>query len=154
MKKAGFLIFYLLLIASCGVKKNKNVENNETKKHQSDFVAKIGILPDEYLETTINSVTIVGDEMRLNISYSGGCEEQAFELIGAEQVMKSLPPKRGVVLIRHANGDQCREWITKEITFQIQALSASATPGYETILILDNNQERYSYKRAPVYYTE
>jgi len=154
MKIAGILIFCFGLLAGCGIKKNKNIEISETKKQQSDFVAKIGILPNDYLETTINAVAIIGDEMRLNISYSGGCEEQAFELIGAEQVMKSLPPKRGIVLIRHDNGDQCREWITKDITFQIQALSASATPGYETILILDNNKERYSYKRAPIYYTE
>lgn len=145
---------FLIIITGCGVKKNDDRNVSETKKTESDFVAKIGIIPEEYLETTINTVSIDGDEMHLNVSYSGGCEEQNFELIGAEQVMKSLPPKRGVVLIRHNNGDQCREWITKELTFQIKALSASAEPGYETILILDNNKERYSYKRAPTYYTE
>jgi len=70
-------------------------------------------------DTQIINTFLSDSILTLNISYSGGCEVHSFELIGSKMTQKSLPPIRGVMLIHHANNDDCRELIKQELRFNV-----------------------------------
>jgi len=70
-------------------------------------------------DTQIINTFLSDSILTLNISYSGGCETHSFELIGSKMIQKSLPPVRGIMLIHHANNDDCRELIKQELRFNV-----------------------------------
>lgn len=93
----------------------------------------------------INTVRIEGNLMFLEVSYSGGCEEQAFSLVGSEMIMKSLPPKRGIRLQRDPKGDACRELVSKSLVFDITDLAYQKEEGEVIFLLLDGFKEEIKY---------
>jgi len=155
MKKSVvfFLAFFLM---SCGV--NKEVATTTEVEHSSVAVpeknvpkAIIGEAPENNPNTEITSAFIEEDILFLTVNYSGGCEEHVFDLVGDAVVMKSFPPQRSIVLVRNDRGDTCREWITKEIMFELsefQYASSGQNEG-EIILHLEKWSEslRYIYKK-------
>jgi len=70
-------------------------------------------------DTQIINTFLADSILTLNISYSGGCEKHSFELIGSKMIQRSLPPVRGIMLIHHANNDDCRELIKQELRFNV-----------------------------------
>ena len=40
---------------------------------------------------TINAATLQDDTLRVNVSYSGGCETHAFTLVAEQRFLESLP---------------------------------------------------------------
>ncbi|GAA4275131.1 hypothetical protein GCM10022258_44270 [Aquimarina gracilis] len=91
----------------------------------------------------INSVAINGD--CLNISFSsGGCDGDSWEikLIDSEVVLFSSPPQRNLRLSLK-NEELCDAVITKEITFDIQALQVS---GNQILLNIENFEDQISYE--------
>jgi hypothetical protein len=137
-----FLVFLLisLFFIACGAKKDSSVDN-DLKGRSLNPLAVIKAAPSELLHVAINSMRIEDGVMYLNVSYSGGCEEQSFELRGAELIMKSLPPKRSLVLVRDDKGDACREWITKDLKFDLKPVMLNEDPTQQIIFILSNNQQ-------------
>lgn len=73
--------------------------------------------------TTIEKVSLEGNILTLKVSYSGGCKDHEFQLVGNKMISKSLPPKRGIFLYHNGNEDSCRESITKELRFDISAFA-------------------------------
>lgn len=144
-KIIAFTIFSLLIF-SCGNNK-KAIEQSTTdaEKLVEQQKAVIGKIPKNYKKTTINSARVNGHLLHLNVSYSGGCEDQTFELIGSSTIMKSYPAKRPVALIRDDKDDTCREWITVDLTFEIKALADQQKEGNTIVLLLDNYEEDISY---------
>ena len=106
------------ILFSCGVfnKNHNDEENTEQAQVEKAIIAKE--IPDSDL-VTISSATLSGNTLSINISYSGGCEEHDFQLYGSMAVMKSMPPKRAIKLVHTANGDSCREFKEKTLTFNI-----------------------------------
>ena len=129
------LLYILLLIGlfSCGTKKNES----ENKNMNTDVPrAVLGDLSRETPSTTINNAFIENGVMHLNVSYSGGCEDQTFELIGDKNLMKSMPPKRTLKLIRNNKGDNCRELITEDLKFDLSQVIYDDDPKKQIIFIL------------------
>lgn len=133
-------IFILAFSAfACG----NNKENTKTKP-----ITKKAMLIEgsnnykDNASTTINSAEIIGNNMTLEVSYSGGCEEHDFSLMGSKLVAKSLPAKRGIFLYHKNNGDSCRELKTETLVFDITDF---AYPNSEIILILDGYKGQLSY---------
>ena len=120
MKRLNFFgaIALSIFLASCGNSKEVTEEGNTP-------AVKKGVIIDswdnhkENANTNINSVTLEGDILTLGISYSGGCEKHSFDLLGSRDILKSMPPKRGIVLYHNSNGDSCREFIEETLTFDI-----------------------------------
>jgi len=68
-----------------------------------------------------NSVELNRNNLVLNISYGGGCEEHVFVLI-ATSFMESYPVQVNVVLSHEDNNDPCDAWITEEMIFSLLPL--------------------------------
>ena len=59
---------------------------------------------DEYV---INAATVEDDTLRVNVSYSGGCETHAFTLVAEPMFLESFPVQLRVSIAHNANGDTC-----------------------------------------------
>lgn len=141
MKKITLIISVIAFIVACG-NKDKSVKKDEV-------VTKTAILVDDFEEfrnnanTDITSVSIDENIMTLGVSYSGGCEEHEFSLIGSRLISKSLPPQRGIMLYHNNNGDNCRELKTEELKFDIKALEYKHQE--EIMLILEGWKDKISF---------
>lgn len=143
MRFTVVILSALLLSFSCGEsKKMKSKSENTSSKV---MLSSIGERPREISPTTIKSAIIEGNTLILDVAYSGGCENQSFELIGDEMIMKSLPPKRGVALVRNTNGDTCRELVNKTLRFDITSLAYQDKDGSKIILLLNGYEKQLEY---------
>ena len=93
----------------------------------------------------ITGVTISGNIMSIDVNYSGGCEEHNFQLIGSENIAKSLPPIRSVKLVHNANGDACRKLEERTLVFDISDLTYKQEAGSVIYLTLDGWKDRIEY---------
>jgi len=92
----------------------------------SDFV-KISDLPPDSIQLDrydLNSVAISGNEITLNLSYSGGCEEHEFELFMSPGAFLESNPVQANLFLRHDDKDDaCDAYITTEVSFDITPLA-------------------------------
>lgn len=146
MKTIGYII------ALAGVTALSACKNAEMKnKSQQQVVYPQAVLvenPDTYAESadfSMMAVSIEGNVISITVEYSGGCEKHNWELVGSESIQKSLPPKRGMRLIHHNNGDSCRSIVEENLKFDISAL---AYEGGEIILNLQEWVTPLSYTKA------
>lgn len=139
----------MLLSNQCKTKKNadgkdtmkkdqKDKENEEKHQHTTETVLvsgdfnKKGSAPVE-----IKKASIKGNELNLTVSHSGGCGAHHFKLMGSKGIMKSMPPIRGLYLYHDNKGDQCRELLEHQITFDISDFAYQQKKGSEIQLRLD-----------------
>ncbi len=129
-----FISMVLVIAGACG-----SMKKTEERPLQGDQMVKkatIGEIPKDNPTTDIAHVSLEGSLLKITVSYSGGCEDQVIELVGNEMIMKSLPPKRAITLVRDTKGDACREYITKELVFDISNLAYQKNEGSEIVLQL------------------
>ena len=100
-------------------------------------LAEIGVLNSESAAVNIQSAEIKGNSIQLVVSYSGGCAEHSFRLMGSAILTKSLPPQRAVKLIHTNNGDQCKKMITDTLMFDVTPLANNASKDKTVVLNLD-----------------
>lgn len=77
----------------------------------------------------IEAASVKRDVLELRISYSGGCEEHAFDLYSTRGIYESKPPQADVYLSHEGNGDACRQLIRKELTFDLSPLKNPSGSG-------------------------
>jgi len=129
-----FISMVLVIAAACG--SMKETEERPLQVDQMVKKATIGEVPKDNPATDIVNVSLEGNLLKIAVSYSGGCEDQVIELVGNEMIMKSLPPKRAITLVRDTKGDGCREYITKELVFDISKLAYQQKEESEIVLLL------------------
>jgi hypothetical protein len=158
MKKVIYIsgLFSLLVIVSsfgCSNKKKISDASNAPANDSVKMVTVIEViknseytLPENNAAFTVNSHTIKGDILTLNISYSGGCQEHVFKGYFTGMFMKSMPPKANLLIEHNSNEDACREMITKDISFNVSAMRYG-TKGPLMIQIAGyaNNPIEYKY---------
>lgn len=152
MKHLFIAVLTVGLLTACGTQKEtqKVTENEKDKTSKNEDnnnpiqKAIIGEVEEETPITTINSAEIEGNIMHLVVSYSGGCVEQHFDLVGNATVMKSFPPKRSVELVR-SGGDKCRQVVVKELSFDLKELAQNKSDGAKIILLLKGYKEELTY---------
>lgn len=136
MKK--YLVYSIMLLAfalpSCKSSKNGMNHNSPEK---SMPLAEIGDLNTESAAVDIQSAEIKGNSIQLVVSYSGGCAEHSFRLMGSAILTKSLPPQRAVKLIHTNNGDQCKKMITDTLMFDVTPLANNVSKDKTVVLNLD-----------------
>lgn len=141
----SLLIFSIaLLIFSC--KSHKNAKNSTIETNSETMLkATIGDIetPSDLIQIT--GVTISGNIMSIDVNYSGGCEEHNFQLIGSENIAKSLPPIRSIKLVHNANGDACRKLEERTLVFDISDLTYKQETGSVIYLTLDGWKDRIEY---------
>ena len=65
---------------------------------------------------------IVGDTLRVTVSYGGGCADHAFTLVLADAFQMMDPPRLPATLAHQANGDPCEAWLTETLEFDLTPL--------------------------------
>ena len=100
----------------------------------------------ESVAMNIHEVEISGNKMTVKVSYSGGCKEHYFKMIGYQFTTTSIPTERAIKIYHDTNQDDCRELISDVLEFDISALGLdNATPvnlqlyGYEGDIIYTKN---------------
>ncbi len=99
----------------------------------------------------ITSANINGDQLILNIQYSGGCKTHLWIIQAAESFLESLPVQANTMLIHDSSKDQCEAMINQEESFNLIPLKDHFTESYQTstgtiILNLFNYQEELKYE--------
>lgn len=155
MKVAPFILAGLIAFA-CGTK--KNAEDGEVRSGKNDTtpvtkdIVKVTAAIGEFEKTSdpvkIDTVEVRGNILYIDITYSGGCEEHQFEVIGSPMIAKSMPPIRAIQLVHRANGDTCREQKSVKLEVYIDDLAYQQEVGSEIYLNLEGWKERIYYKYA------
>ena len=89
------------------------------------------------------SDTIIGDYLKLTISYGGGCQNHDFKLVW-EQIV--TPPFDYVRLEHNANGDICKSLITQELCFNLNILKQGQAHGENDFPFSDSNGKTITVK--------
>lgn len=143
MRYLTVLFILLLISSSCGTMKETEQKPIETESKAQKAI--IGEPSEDNPSTEILNAEVNGNILKLTVAYSGGCEEQVFDLVGSEMVMKSFPPKRNMTLVRDSKGDACREYISKELLFDLTELSHQKKNGSEIILLLNGFEKEIRF---------
>ncbi len=80
----------------------------------------------------INTATIEADTLRVNVSYTGGCETHAFTLVAEPMFLESFPVQLRVSLAHNANSDTCEASITEAHQFDLTPIKTAYQKGYRT----------------------
>jgi hypothetical protein len=123
----------LTLTAACG---NSDRLLNRSPTHRLGVHSPI-IMTDDPIPgdlpadgASIENVRIVGDLIKLTVSYSGGCRRHVFKLFGSTGFMESLPVQARLFLSHDGNGDMCEALIRDELVFDLSSLKRSYKKAY------------------------
>jgi hypothetical protein len=94
---------------------------------------------------TIQEASINGNVLRVTVSYSGGCGNHQFELVGSPNISKSLPPIRSIELVHQSNGDACKEKMEETLLINISNLAYKQEAGSVIKLNLSGWKEQLIY---------
>lgn len=143
MRYFTILVTIIGLSFACGTVKDGDQQPTEEENMVQKAI--LGEPSKDNPLTQISNAELNGNILKLTVSYSGGCEDQVFDLVGDEMIMKSFPPKRNVTLVRNSKGDACREYITKDLLFDLTELSYQKKNGSEIILQLKGYEKEIRY---------
>ncbi len=110
----------------------KDIENPVSEELNFRVLAvselvKISDLPPDSIQLDqfdLNSVAVSDNEITLNLSYSGGCEEHEFELfMSPGAFMESNPVQANLFLRHNGKDDACDAYITTEVSFDLSPLA-------------------------------
>ena len=78
----------------------------------------------------LNTATIEGDTLEINVSYSGGCETHKFTLVVSESFLESFPVQLHVSLAHNAMDDLCKAWLTEDYNFDLTLIKSMYQEAY------------------------
>ena len=146
------LITLMLLSSTLACKTMKNRKKDQqiinTNEVKADKKAVLGDINEVGDSINILNASIEGNNLTLEVSYSGGCETHEFKLIGSPMIAKSLPPIRSIVLVHLGKGDACRQLITEKLSFDIRDFAYTVSES-EIYLNLKGFEKRILYKFKP-----
>lgn len=148
MKQLSLFFLCFSLLTCCASRRNITKDSTQTtvsENQSEELIATIGSDSTTSVRTTIHSAILTGNTLILEVSYSGGCGDHTFRLIGAEMISKSLPPIRGIQLIHHSSGDNCKALITKKLSFNIENLAYKKEHGSVIHLQLEGWKDKLIY---------
>ena len=70
-------------------------------------------------EFDLNTATIEGDILKVNLSYSGGCKSHEFTLVASDLFHESSPVQLSIYIAHNANGDTCEAYPTEDYHFNL-----------------------------------
>ncbi|MDA0682826.1 MAG: hypothetical protein O2797_02355 [Bacteroidetes bacterium] len=70
----------------------------------------------------IKSARFIGNQLEMNVYFSGGCADHDFRLYAAEAVTRSIPPQLSVYAVHDGNGDLCEAWLTETLLIDASPL--------------------------------
>lgn len=140
--KILFTFISIAILLSC--KTSKEITDTSIPK-DPELMATIGEFPKTSDPIKIDSVQIKGNKMIVSVSYTGGCGNHIFNLIGSSQIAKSMPPIRTVKLFHTSENDNCKKMITRNLHFDISELAYKKEAGSEIYLAVEGVNEKIKY---------
>ena len=67
----------------------------------------------------LDTATIEGDILKVNLSYSGGCKSHQFTLVASDLFHESSPVQLPIYIAHNANGDTCEAYPTEDYHFNL-----------------------------------
>ena len=149
MKTSIFLII-IFLLAGCKTSKevNRKSDKEVIKEMTMDKKAILGDINMLSDSIQINKAIIIGNTLSLEVSYSGGCRNHDFTLVGNPMIAKSLPPIRSVILVHNANQDECKKQIIETLNFDIRDFAFTQGEG-EIYLKIKGFENKVLYHFIP-----
>jgi len=142
------ILFFVMMLFAC--KNHREIQKNTSAITTENTMKTIGTLSNDTTLSDpfeIQEATITGNKLLLKISYAGGCQEHSFQLIGANQISKSLPPIRSIRLIHDGNQDACKAKIIKDIEIDISELCYKNETNSSIYLQLQGWKENLPYTK-------
>ncbi len=96
-------------------------------------------------------ISLDGDLLTMEITYTGGLKTHVFDLIGSGDFMESAPIQTTVVLSHDAKGDSGESLISKKLNYDLKPLKEAFLQAYdfyappETLLIQLENYGEITY---------
>lgn len=147
MLRYNHFIFLLaaILVACCSTKRKSQGNLTEENSKEQYPLAELG----DYAHSDpvkIKSVYMYKRNIiAIEVTYSGGCEQHEFRLIGNKTLTKSIPPARSVQLVHDSRGDRCKALQTETLKFSITPLAEHTEPGNKAILQFENYDKPFEY---------
>lgn len=140
------LIIFSIVLILFGCKSHKNAKNSINQSNSETMLkARIGDDNTASDLTQILDISIKGNVLAIKVSYSGGCKDHTFDLIGSPNISKSLPPIRTIQLKHTANGDDCKKLEERILEFDLSDLAYKQESGSVIFLNLVGWKERIEY---------
>ena len=143
MKLIIILISASLFVA-CKCQK-KIVSQKNINNEAMIIIGKLDTVNDSSDAIKFEDVKLNGNTLEIKVSYSGGCENHTFDLIGSPNISKSLPPIRSIQLIHRANKDACKALIIKDLIFDVSSFTYKKESGSTIYLQLDGWDQKLLY---------
>ncbi len=147
LKTLSMKYLFLLSIAlfTLGCKTAKESANQTPGISRLKITATLGEINVPSDPITLLNTRVEGNYLFIDISYTGGCEEHTFSVVGSEMISKSLPPIRSVQLIHSAKGDQCKKIVEETLVVDISKLAYKQEHGSTIFLLVNDLKNRIEY---------
>ncbi len=139
------IILSIFILCAIGCQQLQNQMNTEPDGLTS--VSNDGVIPDDITYTgdvfigeagdrfgsdeyALNSAIIDGDILKVNLSYSGGCETHQFTLVASNTFLESFPVQLHVYIAHNANGDTCEAYPTEDYHFDLTSIKSMYQEAY------------------------
>ncbi len=125
------LYFYQIICALVftlyGCNTNKEPTNSNDEEIQLQPIIIDQSLWQEYVVTapykySIENMEINGDTLKVNISYTGGCKEHEFSLIGSDHFAYTNPLQAFVAITQNTYDDSCSNDVSENLMFDLLPL--------------------------------
>lgn len=141
--KYFFILSIALFVLGCKTPKDSMDQSSETSRLK--MVATLGEINVASDPITIKNARVEDNYLFIDVSYSGGCEDHTFAVVGSEMISKSLPPIRSVQLVHSAKGDQCKKLVEETLIVDISKLAYKEETGSSIFLIINDLKMRIEY---------
>ncbi len=135
--------FAAILLFSCKIKEGSSAkEKEEVKKVIVNGAREIEEAKQKTY--TLNSFSFNGDTLIMEVTYTGGCGQNTFELYSNGLLMKSLPPQINVYLEHSIENETCKKEIKKTLKFDLSPLKKPTNP--KIILNINSSENKAEWK--------
>ncbi len=121
-RKLFSFVLFLLVVQIIGINSN-GLETSGNNDVESIIIS--NSLYDSAPRDTYNieQLKLEGDQLQVNITYGGGCENHTFRLIGSDEYAESYPVQTSVLLSHDANDDPCEALLGETLVFTLLPLA-------------------------------
>jgi len=114
----GLICLFLISLSLTTCKSRTSGAETDAKAPECrPFLTKGEIKRDGLMEL---KAEMEGECLKVVATYSGGCQEHAFDLVWNGRMTKSLPPVATLFLSHNGNGDNCRSVRSETLYFDLK----------------------------------
>ncbi len=148
LKNILFIMFLSCFLTCCGTLKSDD-DSNSSVDQENDIQ-----LVESYSETddyAITNVDVSGDQLILDVQYSGGCLKLYRKFQVLNHFLESYPVKVDSKLIHERNNDNCKVLVSQKEIFNLVPLKQFYNDCYGSnsgiiILNINNYKEEVKYE--------